>query len=97
MILPDGTSSEYVDIYNPSQNTIRPAPPLNYARHELASAVLGNKIYAIGGQNPPDGFLEHDAVEVYDPTHPELGWVIVDPLNVPRTKLMQSLVLVVIP
>ena len=74
-------SVSYVDIYNPNDNSMRPGPQLSQARHELASAVLQGKIFALGGQDHSGAEL--DNVEVLRSN----GWLDVDQLIIPRSKL----------
>jgi Kelch motif len=64
--------------------TWEPRAPLPMARGHLASAVLGGKLYAIGGQIRHDTWpRDLDAVDVYDPARD--AWSAVASLPTPRS------------
>ena len=61
-----------------------PRAPLPLARGHLSSAVLGGKLYAIGGQIRHDTWpRDLDAVDVYDPARD--AWSAAAPLPTPRS------------
>lgn len=76
-----GLNSSHIPVntnyaYDPKTNTWTKKSPMPTARHHLASAVLDNKLYAIGGRILGDGVPSEDIeatltnfnrVEVYDP------------------------------
>ena len=47
-------------------NSWAPAPPMRSARESLGAAVLGGKVYAVGG-SPDGGYSLLPSVEVFDP------------------------------
>ncbi len=53
-------------IYDPATNRWITAPALPTARHVLAAAAIGGKVYVIGG-GPRAGLAQTDVVEVFTP------------------------------
>jgi hypothetical protein len=65
--------------------------PLPNARHHMGAAVLGGRIYAIGGQHGHDGVLTPDAsVHAYDPA--TNAWTERASLPAPRNHITSSTV-----
>ena len=54
------------EVYDPATNRWTAAPRLPTARHGLAAATVGGKIYVIGG-GPRAGLAQTDVVEVFTP------------------------------
>lgn len=66
-----------------------PAAPLPVPRHHMGSAVLGGKLYAIGGQVGHDaGLVTQSAVHVYDPA--VNAWTPLAPLPRARSHIGNS-------
>ena len=56
----DGASKKITESYDPKTNTWKNLQSLNYSRAGVATASLGGKIYAFGGEDRSD-------LEIYDP------------------------------
>src|SRR5207244_1577283 len=54
------------EVYDPAADRWAAAPPLPVARHGLAAAAVGGRLYVIGG-GPKPGFAQTDAVDVFTP------------------------------
>ena len=54
------------EVYDPVTDRWSVAPPLPLARHGLAAAALGGRLYVIGG-GPRAGFAQTDFVDVFAP------------------------------
>jgi len=54
------------EVYDPATDRWSSALPLPEARHGLAAAALGGKLYVIGG-GPKAGFAQTSAVDVFTP------------------------------
>jgi hypothetical protein len=54
------------EVYNAMTNAWTSAPPLPTPRHGLAAAILGHRIYVIGGGSRPR-LAQADVVEIYAP------------------------------
>ncbi len=55
------------EVYNPATNTWETRKPIPTKRSQLVPAVVGGKIYLIGGLNDTDTGTASDFNEVYDP------------------------------
>ena len=57
-----------LSVYDPATNRWTPKTPLGLARHGMATAVLGNKLYVMGGYRVRNNLFETlDVTIVYDP------------------------------
>ena len=75
-IAPDEFTTE-VDIFDPSNGSIRSAAPLNTGRHGHSAALLNDgRVLVVGGYNAMDSWLI-DA-EIYDPARDT--WTVIFPL-----------------
>lgn len=59
-----GDPSPQVDFYDPGTDTWSPGPPLPVGVHHTAVAVLGDRVYVVGGftNRPEEGWIAHDGV-----------------------------------
>lgn len=83
--------SHYVLDMNADVTTWTTAAPLPLGRHHMGSAVLGGKIYAVGGQTGQTGkagISTLDNVDAYDPATD--SWHTVAPLKLPRSHISDS-------
>jgi influenza virus NS1A-binding protein len=75
-----------VELYSPERNTWAALAPMREARGRFNIAVVGDKVYAVGGCN---GTTELATVECYDP---QLGkWTRVTSLSLARSNTGQWL------
>ena len=82
-----GPASEEIWVYDPATDRWEAAPaPLPTPREHLAVAVLGNKLYAVGGRWGNAGNLA--ALEIYDPAAGT--WTRGPDLPTPRSGLTAS-------
>jgi N-acetylneuraminic acid mutarotase len=57
-------NTDYAEAYDPATDTWAERSPMPTARSGIAAALLGGRIYVIGGENPRGVFTQ---VEAYDP------------------------------
>ena len=71
-----------VECFDPSTGVWTNINPMNEAREELGGAVLGDKLFAIGGEDNEYKFLS--SVECLDLSVPNSAWTPVAPMTMPR-------------
>jgi N-acetylneuraminic acid mutarotase len=59
------TFSDKLDVYDPATDMWTSLSPMPTARHNVAGAVLSDRLYILGGD---DNFTVFSLVEAYDPT-----------------------------
>ena len=72
----NGNSANNLDVnevYDPGTNTWSRLAPLPTARSGIAAAVLGERIYVFGGENPEMVFNENEAYETASNTWTRLA------------------------
>ena len=70
-----------MECFDPSTGVWTNINPMNEARQWLGVAVLGNKLFAVGGIND-EGCLR--SVECLDLSVPNSAWTAVAPMTIPR-------------
>ena len=79
----DYDSLSSVECFDPSTCVWTNINPMNEARYKLGVAVLGDKLFAIGGMSDPwKGRLS--SVECLDLSVPDSAWTPVAPMTMPR-------------
>ena len=67
-LLQDRTATTLVQVYNPASGKWRELAPMPFPMHHLGMAVVGEKLYVVGGYLDPTGrFSASDRVFEYDP------------------------------
>ena len=72
-----------VECFDPSTGIWTTINPMNEARFELGVAVLGDKFFAIGGED--NEFNKFSSVECLDLSVPNSAWTPVAPMTMPRS------------
>lgn len=79
-------SLSYLEAYNPSDGQWLRLADLQVPRSGLAGCVVGGLLYAVGGRNNnPDGNMDSNALDCYNPMTNQ--WSPCAPMSVPRNRI----------
>ncbi|KAJ1172537.1 hypothetical protein NDU88_004382 [Pleurodeles waltl] len=79
-------SLSYLEAYNPCDGTWIRLQDLQVPRSGLGGCVVGGLFYTVGGRNnAPDGNMDSDALDCYNPMNNQ--WSPCSPMSVPRNRI----------